>query len=184
MFDNNPRLADEKHPEVYSESSRFVLGWLARLYAHDTLMFIRREFDKQAGTINVLNLLSEIQKRRQVLTRRRYRQFFEPLRMPEYAKDGLANDYFNRFNIVRGLTEADDYISPDQAKQDLDSLGTQVEAVHEFANRMLAHRAPPWQPPPLNVSDDLDSELRAVQEVFNNGLTSRPQNRLFEITSP
>jgi hypothetical protein len=63
-------------------------------------MFIRREFDTQAGTINVLNLLSEVQKRPQVLRRRRFRQFFDALAIPEYAKDGLANDYFNRFNIV------------------------------------------------------------------------------------
>lgn len=73
MFDNNRGLISKENADQLSESAHFVLGWLARLYAHDTLMFMRSEFDSQRGTINLLSLFSEIEQRPGVLTRRRYR---------------------------------------------------------------------------------------------------------------
>jgi hypothetical protein len=167
MVDTNPALRKEGAHDELSDSARFVLGWLARLYARDVLMFIRREFDTQAGTINLLQLLSQIEARPTAITRRHYRQLFDDAPVPPEVKDDLANHYFDTLKIVKAANAEDDHLSPEQAEDDRTTLASQIRNVLEFANRELAHRTPPWTPLPIRVPDDLDPPLDAICRTFN-----------------
>lgn len=167
MFDTNPAMSPLDDPDSYSESAHHVLSWLARLYGHEALMFIRREFDTQPGTINLLKLFSEMEARPQILTRKRYRSMYDALSVPESVKDDLANDHFDSFKRIVGATPADDYIDPVQVAEDRKALDSQIEIVREFANRNLAHRTAQWDAPAINVPDDLDGPLDAICKTFN-----------------
>src|SRR5713101_4089107 len=48
-----------------------LYGWLTGMWGRDAIIGVRRELDDQAGTINLVNLLHEIEARPDVLTRRR-----------------------------------------------------------------------------------------------------------------
>lgn len=156
------------NPAIQTVSGRLFLNWLSRLYAHDALMFIRREFDTQNGTINLLHLLSEIESRPTVLTRKRYRSIFDDTTIQDWAKDDLANHFFDRLEIEKGSVPADDHISPTTARRDRKDLQTKLDHALEIANRLLAHRTPPLEEAPwFTAFRDLDAALDAVYHCFS-----------------
>ena len=159
MFDHNPNL--------HTESGQFVMEWQARLYGRDVLLFIRREFDTEPGTNNTLKLLGEMKARPRVLTRARYRAFFDQLHMPDEPKDGLANSFFNRFSFVGDGKSPTDYLHPAGIAGEHDALKEKIKAVLLYANRNLAHRTPEWDVPNISVPRDTDNALFAVKECFD-----------------
>src|SRR5258706_6325517 len=96
LFDSIRAMIDD-NDKLHTESGQFIMEWQARLYGRDVLLFIRREFDYQQGTENILKLLREVEARSTILTRTRYRAFFETTTMSAEGKDGLANAFFNSF---------------------------------------------------------------------------------------
>ena len=159
MFDHNEQL--------HTQSGQFIMEWQARLYGRDVLLFIRREFDYQHGTENILKLLREMEDRPTILTRARYRAFFETTQMPAEGKDGLANAFFNSFAIVGDGTDPNDHIAPEAIAAENAALKTGIEKVLLYANRNLAHRTPDWDVQPIMVPTDTDDALKAVQACFD-----------------
>ena len=159
MFDYNPKL--------HTESGQFVMEWQARLYGRDVLLFVRREFDTQPGTNNTLKLLGEMESRPKILSRARYRAFFDKLAMSEEPKNGLANSFFNSFRIVGDGKSHDDYLDPAGIAVEREVLKERIQAVLLYANRNLAHRTPEWEASPIVVPKDTDNALFAVQECFD-----------------
>lgn len=156
----------DTNPAIQTVSGRSFLNWLAGLYAHDALMFIRREFDTQNGTINLLHLLSEIESRPTVLTRKRYRAIFDDATVEEWAKDHLANHFFDRLELEKGAVAADDHLGPSRTKADREDVEAKLAPALDIANRLLAHRTPPWEAPPFSALKDLDAALDAVYQCF------------------
>lgn len=128
VFDANPRL---------SERGGFLFNWMAENYVDTTLMLIRRELDKQAGTENLRNLLKNIIKHPGVLTRARYIAQWQP------GKDMIANRAFDSFNPIRVPgSPKDDYINPDIVEADLAQVIKAAEGLRTYAERTRAHRTP------------------------------------------
>jgi hypothetical protein len=159
MFDHNPKL--------HTESGQFVMEWQAKLYGRDVLLFVRREFDTQPGTNNTLKLLGEMQARPNILTRSRYRAFFDSLEMSQEAKDGLANNWFNTFTLIGDGSSSTDYLDPVGIGAERDALNDKIKTVLLYANRNLAHRTPEWEMPNITVPTDTDNALHAVQGCFD-----------------
>lgn len=160
MFDHNPKL--------HTDSGQFVMDWQARLYGRDVLLFIRREFDYQNGTENILHLLREMQRRPQILSRARYYAFFNPLKWKDdKERKRFADSFFNTFKIIGDGTSDTDYLDPAGIEDESRTLQAGIETVLLFANRNLAHRTPEWNPPPIIVPKDTDAALFAVQALFD-----------------
>ncbi len=76
MFDTNPAMF-QPGTTYYTQSAMCVLSWLTRMYAIEVLMYIRREYDSQDNTQNLLKLLGEMERRPDLLSRGRYRRHFD-----------------------------------------------------------------------------------------------------------
>ena len=159
MFDHNPRLQ--------TTSGRFILDWQAKLYGRDVLLFIRREFDYQSGTENILHLLREMQGRPTILSRGRYRGRMDVLQASEEFKDGLANSFFNTFRVIGDGKQRTDYLDPIGIAEESARLKKGIDKVLLYANRNLAHRTPDWDVQPISIPSDTDAALLAVQECFD-----------------
>lgn len=160
MFDHNPKL--------HTESGQLIMEWQAKLYGRDVLLFIRREFDYQHGTENILHLLREMQQRPNILTRMRYRAFCDKLQWrDEEAKKAFADSFFNTFAIVGDGKDPGDYLDPVGIAAETDTLKKGIEKVLLYANRNLAHRTPDWDVQPIMVPTDTDAALEAVQACFD-----------------
>jgi hypothetical protein len=137
------------------------------MYAVEVLMFIRREYDTQAGTINLLKLFSQMKDRPTVLSRGRYRSRYDTMTAPASVKDDLANNHFDTFDHIKGPTPSLDYVSPAQIDRDRKAVEASTDVVREYTNRDLAHRTPDWNTPSIGVPDDLDPPLAAILATFN-----------------
>jgi len=129
LFAENPRL---------SEEGGFVFQWMVENYVDAALMLIRRELDKQAGTENLRNLLSDMIQYPTVLTRARYLEAWNPQGPVEQQ---LAERSFNDFNPQRVDGEGD-YIDPAVIQSDLNRVVASAERLREYAERTRAHRTP------------------------------------------
>jgi hypothetical protein len=166
MFDTQPAMFRPRS-SVYTDSAAFVLSWLARMYAVEVLMFIRREYDTQSNTINLLKLLGEMKDRPTVLTRQRLRRQYDKMTAPESVKDEVANGHFENLEVERGAMPEADHVAAKQILDDLAVVEAQTATVRKYANRELAHRTEEWQPPSIGVPDDLDPPLSAILGIFN-----------------
>ena len=110
MFDHNARL--------HTESGQLVMEWQARLYGRDVLLFIRREFDYQNGTENILHLLREMQARPKILSRGRYREFCKKLPWAdEDAKMAFADAFWNKIKFIGdGNADSDYFLIPPESR--------------------------------------------------------------------
>ena len=85
VFRGNARLQDV---------GSYLWDWMRVSYASYVVMRVRRETDDQGNTINLIQLLREIEARPEVITRRRY------LEMLGIAEDrdleASSSDYFTR----------------------------------------------------------------------------------------
>ncbi len=128
VFVNNQTLLDQ---------GGFLFKWMADNYVDASLMLVRRELDKQAGTENLRNLLEDIIGHREVLTRARYVAQW-PAGLVHLA-DG-AFDLFSPAKVC-GSPHAD-YIDPKVVKADLDRAIAAADRVRVYAEKTRAHRTP------------------------------------------
>lgn len=76
MFRMMREIAKDNHRLQMTGS--YALDWMFENYVVAAAMTFRRELDKQAGTENLRNLLFEIVKRPDVLSRARHRKLWGP----------------------------------------------------------------------------------------------------------
>ena len=134
VFGGNPRL---------QEVGGYFWEWMRVSYASYVIMRIRRETDDQRNTVNLNQLLREIESRPEVITRLTYQGM---LGTDLAAGVVEANDeYFSR----RWTTEATrrdpgdpgaDYVDSSVVAADRTALQDAVEKVRAIANRRVAHR--------------------------------------------
>jgi hypothetical protein len=160
MFDTNPGL--------HTVPGQLVMDWLARLHGRDAMMFIRREYDSQPGTINTRQLLTEMEQRAaSVLTRERYRRFYEHEPPRRGITTSIADTDFNRFGYVGDGHSPSDHVDPVGIAADRAALEAGTDTVRLVANRLVAHRTPEFEVPVVNVPDDLEGPLEAVRTCFD-----------------
>jgi hypothetical protein len=114
-----------------------------------------------------LKLLREMEARPRILTRARYRAFFDKFQMPDESKDGLANSFFNTFTLIGNGKQPTDYLDPKGIAAEAVALKAGIDQVLLYANRNLAHRTPDWNAQPIMVPTDTDTALKAVQTCFD-----------------
>ena len=103
-------------------------------------MSFRREMDRQGDTLNLRNLLSEIEKRPGVLTRKRYYEKWGPLDTPLLAH--VRNRAFDKFKPVRvSEDEMEDHIDPKIVREDRLELEKDTKIVQDFIEQTIAHRS-------------------------------------------
>jgi hypothetical protein len=155
VFSTNPPLARE---------GGFILSWIADIYVEAALMLLRREFDKEAGTENLRNLLLDIAEHPEVLTRARYRSMCTQ-RPPGYD---LADRSFDQFPLKKQANAADDHLDPGGVRRELDALTAKVERVRVYAERTRAHRTPEQSFDVKNLTySDLHEAIQQVRDLVN-----------------
>ena len=125
VFSTNERLSAE---------GGFLFDWMVRNYVDSTLMLLRRELDKQAGTENLRNLLFDMIEHPHVVTRARYVSRWNDGSIGQW----LANKAFDRFAGGRGA----DTIAPELIKADLERVEKSAGQLRQYAERTRAHRTP------------------------------------------
>ena len=116
-----------------------VYEWLTGMYGRDAIMGVRRELDDQAGTINLVDLLHEIEARPDVLTRRRYLAFIQPGDcdfLPELMNRGF--DKLGGICLVDGSKDPnDDIIAPQRAAGDRVELQAKTKKAFAYAQHIV-----------------------------------------------
>lgn len=166
IFATNQKLSDE---------GGFVFNWMAANYVDVTLMLLRRELDKQAGTENLRNLLCDMIKHPTVMTRARYLSKRKP---DGPIEQGLDNRAFDRFSPRRVAGDpGGDYIDPDDIQADLDRVVKSAERLCKYAERTRAHRTPGQKMDPrctsINAIHQAIADVRSVVAKYYALLTLR-----------
>lgn len=129
VFVTNPRL---------SEEGGFIFEWMVGSYVDSSLMLVRRELDRQAGTENLRNLMLDMIEHATVASRARYRSKWQG------GSDHWFTDrVFDRFDPVRVPDNPGaDHVNPDIIRADLDRISASAERLRSYAERTRAHRTP------------------------------------------
>lgn len=150
MFDSNP---------VLREQGGHVWTWIVGTYGRDTVMAVRRELDNQAGVINLVHLLYEMEEHAYVLTRGRYRAFFSAL---GWFPQKLIDEQFQRLGGPIGPGTDGDSIAPEAVRKDREQLQAATRKVFDYAQRLVAHRTPVGEMP-LSLAE-VGEALKALFE--------------------
>ena len=117
--------------------------WMRVCYASYVVMRVRRETDDQGNTINLSQLLREIEARPEVITRRR---FFEMLDLDQDSYLVAINEKYFTEEWTSADTRTDpddpgsDHVHTARVAADRTALRDAVDRVVEVANRQVAHR--------------------------------------------
>lgn len=140
--------------------------WIAGLYGRDAVMAIRRELDGQAGVLNLLHLLHDMEHHAYVLTRARYRAFLpDPSRFPA----GFIDQQFEHLGGPPGPGSLDNHIPADAIAGDRAELQRETRAVFDYAQRLVAHRTPIGELPLTlrEVDDAMRAVLRCLRKYYD-----------------
>jgi hypothetical protein len=134
VFRNNTRLQDV---------GGYLWDWLRVSYASYVVMRIRRETDDQGNTVNLNQLLREIEQRPEVITRSR---FFAVLNLPAGSFLVRENEEYFTSEWTAGNSRLDphnpasDFVDRNRVASDREALQEAVSGVQEVANKQVAHR--------------------------------------------
>lgn len=148
----------QAHPILReSTDAGYWYEWLRTIYAHYIVMAVRRELDRGADAPNMYRLLREVQKRPQVLSRARYKAFWDDSPIVREHHVNLWDEPFNEMAGTGG------YIDPAIVKNDLEELDRQAKLVIQYANRIVAHRTPDTVPTTLR---DVNASLESIERML------------------
>jgi hypothetical protein len=129
MFDQNSRLQ--------SVGSN-LWQWLRLWYASTVLMRFRREIDGQANTVNLRTLIEEIEKRPDVVTRRRIAE--RSSRVDPLVVHMIDANFTALWALPNATGSADDQIDPQKVRAHRLALEEATAELEKVANRTIAHR--------------------------------------------
>jgi hypothetical protein len=143
-----------------------VYQWLLGMWGRDAIMGIRRELDEQGGTINLVNLMHDVEDRPDVLTRRRWLAFIKPGDsdfMPELMNRSF--DSLGGVSLIGGTKDPqDDVIAPERVRADRRNLQAGTKKAFDYAQRMVAHRTPIGE---LEITvADINGAMDAIEDTF------------------
>jgi hypothetical protein len=139
-----------------------VLDWMFENYIVSAAMTFRRELDKLGDAENLRNLLHEMKKRPDVISRARHRAAWGAPAGAFYGPDNA----FDQLQFVRQASPENDHLDPAMVDADLEALVCATERVRVLIERSYAHRMPvAGQNAPLTFKD-FDAALDAVAGIF------------------
>jgi len=139
-----------------AEHGGFFADWIVSRYVDSTLMLLRRELDKQAGTECLLQLLYDMLENPTVVTRTRF-----VANWPADLRD-LADEEFSKYAGGPG-----EHLSLDMINTDLERL-KEAEAMRAHAEQTRAHRTPERAIDPGTMTfEELHKALVTVRDVVN-----------------
>jgi hypothetical protein len=143
---NNERLRNE---------AGFFFDWLRGVYGRDQAVAVRREADDSLDAINLVQLMRQMTKRPEVMSRARYKAHF--------PADTVINAEMQdrQFNDLAGGA---DLISKAVIGEDRKRLIARCEPVVTYVSKMVAHRTPATGIA-LTIAQ-IDEALDAIEEVF------------------
>lgn len=135
VFRANPRL-QERGGDIWE--------WMRVNYASYLTMRIRRETDDQGNTVNLNQLLNEMETRPEVVTRGRYFAMLN-LQPPQMFLKEPNERYFTKTWMAEGaaadpVNPAEDRLDPARVTADREALQAAAEPVRDVANKQVAHR--------------------------------------------
>jgi hypothetical protein len=122
MFERNEELRTEGH---------FVWEWLRGTYGRDQALAVRREADRGSDVINLIQLMYQMSKHSEVMSRVRYKAHFPP---DTVIPEDMQDDQFTQ------LCGKGDYMNPKILKRDRRRLEKDCWKVVDYANKAIAHR--------------------------------------------
>lgn len=157
-FEN--RLVWREINEIYRGNQRlmqdgwFFHDWMKGCYGRDQAMAVRREADRSSDVVNLIQMMYQISKRPEVITRERYRAHFEP---DSVIRPRMQDEQFTR------LCGPGPYIDPAMVKRDYRRLLKDCRPVVNYVNKKIAHRTD------IELSltiEQIDTAMDAVEEVL------------------
>jgi hypothetical protein len=146
-----------QHPTLQkSNDAAYWYDWLRTLYGHYIVMAVRRELDRGATSPNLYRLLRDVAKRPQVLSRARYKAFFDGSPLSNFGVD-FGGQQFTE------MAGSGAFIDPRIVRRDLKIVGKQSALVIRYADKIVAHRTPE------SVATTLlhvNESLEAIEEVL------------------
>jgi hypothetical protein len=141
--------------------------WIWEMWTTDALMYIRRELDTQHGTINLKNVLMEIQHRPMPLSRSRYlwQATWDNEIESDFKVRKSANRAFEEFGFVVAGPDYDantyaDYIDPVVVARDLARLERVAGRSFDYAQRTVAHRTNPKNH--VLKAEEIENSVRVI----------------------
>jgi hypothetical protein len=121
------------NPQLQSTSSAFY-DWMASTFAHSTVLAVRRQLDTHRNSVSLHRVLLEVQKFPELISRSYHLSIYaRPEFTTEYAEH-MANYTY------------DTQVGKDASKLDASAIGLEItslkaasEAVHHYADRVVAH---------------------------------------------
>jgi hypothetical protein len=140
-----------------AENGGFFADWIVRSYVDSTLMLLRRELDKQAGSECLLQLLYDMLENPTVVTRTRF-----VANWPANTREWLADKEFSKYAGGSG-----EHLSLDMINADLERL-KEAETIRAHAEQTRAHRKPVRAVDPRTMTfEELHKALVSVRDVVN-----------------
>lgn len=122
MYQDNPRL---------QQDGAFVYDWIGGVYGRDQVMAVRRELDRDSEVVNLIQLMYQIVRRPDVISRARYLAHFPPDTVFSAREQ---NEQFDR------LCGKGPFINVAMVRSDRNKLERKCRAVIKYANKLVAHR--------------------------------------------
>jgi hypothetical protein len=145
MYRNNQRLREE---------GGFFHDWMKGCYGRDQAVAIRREADRSSDVLNLVQLLYQMSKRPEVLTRERYQALFSP--------DSVITDDMQEKDFTR-MCGPGPYMDPAVIKRDYKRLLKDCRPVVNYVNKKIAHRTDVE----VNLTiEQIDKAMDAVEELL------------------
>ena len=116
------------------------MEWMRVNYASFVLMWIRREIDAQANTVNLNQLLGEIERRPGVITRERRRRISGMDRLSPLLSRMLDDEFTRNWVRVQQPGAATDSVDSAIVANDRTSLRDVAGHAEIIANQTVAHR--------------------------------------------
>ncbi len=153
MFRDTTEMLQKDPTPQNSHDAGYWYEWLRTLYAHYIVMAVRRELDRGAASPNLYRLLRGIAKRPQVLSRARYKAFFDNSPLKEFGVD-LGETQFTE------MAGSGPFIDPRIVRKDLKTIEKQAKLVIRYADKIVAHRTPESVKTTLRHVNDFSGSYR------------------------
>ena len=122
MFENSLQL---------QQDGAFVFEWLKGVYGRDQVMAVRRELGRDSEVINLIQLMYQIARRPEVISRARY--------LVHFPADSVISPTEQNAQFDR-LCGTGPFIDVAMVKADRNKVERECRAVMKYANKLVAHR--------------------------------------------
>jgi hypothetical protein len=144
-----------KRNERLSKEGGYFFRWLAGCYIRDQALAVRREVDDSPDAVNLTQLMAQMLRRPEVMSRARYDTHFPP--------DSVFDKQMRDEMFLRA-TGGEEFISKPVIGKDRRVFLAACDPVSTYVSKLIAHRTP-IEELTLNIKQ-IDTALDAIEVVF------------------